>query len=457
MKKNNKITSFVWNAATLLVLLLSCGLTSCLKENEVETSSECAVLTFSVGSIKSYVTVKKYDNKGNATDTVVAKTIAGSDIQFNIDHVKGEINTVDSLPNWVDLTRVVPSFTSNGAVLAKLKFENMDSMYYRIASGSDSIDFSRPVELMCVATDGMSYKHYTVNIHKGSTNIDTLEWKQQDTNLAVEGIVKPFYANGTVFAFAKNAEGKPVVTTCAANGTMWSEAAELSNEKIDYTSVTLLNETFYALDSEGYIYSSSAAEMAKTWTKASEQKVDKLLGADKCYVYALSEGEIIGSTDMNEWTVQGNSDIDQLPESDVNIFSYPSRTNANLYVSVLAGNRADAESGKTWFKMSSLDSTINQDWAYVQLSKDNVYGLPKLGGLSMTYYNGALYAIGTKDGAYKNIYRSEDNGITWHKLSGMYPLPADLDAANGLAALVTVGSDLWIIQENGKVWQGSIR
>ena len=96
-------------------------------------------------------------------------------------------------------------------------------------------------------------------------------------------------------------------------------------------------------------------------------------------------------------------------------------------------------------------------WSYIQITPDNTYGLPRLGKLSVTLYEGNLYAIGTEDGSYQHIYCSKDNGITWHKLSQQYPLPADLKAEDGRAILTAVGSRLWLIQENGKIWQGSIQ
>jgi hypothetical protein len=76
---------------------------------------------------------------------------------------------------------------------------------------------------------------------------------------------------------------------------------------------------------------------------------------------------------------------------------------------------------------------------------------------SVTYYNEALYAIGVENDAYAELYRSDDNGITWHPQSEKYPTPKDLKPVNGAASILAVGKDLWIIQENGKVWQGSIQ
>ena len=99
----------------------------------------------------------------------------------------------------------------------------------------------------------------------------------------------------------------------------------------------------------------------------------------------------------------------------------------------------------------------NQPWAYIQVTPDNPFGLPRLHHLSVTRYNKALYAIGAENGAYKYLYRSDDNGIAWHPQTEKYPMPADLDADKGAASIVAVDKQLWIIQENGTIWQGSIQ
>ena len=119
----------------------------------------------------------------------------------------------------------------------------------------------------------------------------------------------------------------------------------------------------------------------------------------------------------------------------------------------ISGNNSN--NGVTWYKITSEDEN-SQDWSYIQVTPDNVFGLPRLSNLSTTYYKGAIYAIGTESGKYKYLYRSNDNGIAWHPLTDLHPIPVDLDAANGAASIAAVGNQLWIIQENGKIWQGSI-
>ncbi len=451
-----------YSVAVLILALLTC--VSCIKDNETETAPESAILSFSVSSITSSVITKKYDSSGNATDTVVSKTINGSDIYFNIDQVNGHISNVDSLPNWVDLTRVVPTFTCYGSVFGKVVAG--DETYYMLTSGSDSIDFSKTVELVCISTDGESSKHYTVDIYKHVNATDTLEWKSITSDLSISGQCKLYVADERVYAFAQNAEGEDVVTFAQSSdaaayrqsvydATTWSTPVSIP---VESGSVVLFDGNFYGRGTDGYLYRAKPEQLAAIWTKVSDQPIERLLAADEYYLYAYDGTAIIGTSDLNTWTVQGTADLDKLPETSVNSFAYTSNTNSTIQVAVMTGlSSNDTLHGVAWYKMTSPDDNINQPWSYIEVTLDNPYGLPHLDHLSVTRYNEALYAIGSKAGAYEYLYRSDDNGITWHPQTEMYPMPADLDAANGAASITTVGNSLWIIQENGKIWQGSIR
>ena len=434
----------------LMAMLILSG---CLNDDKVVTTSECAIVSFSVGSITSSVVTKKYDSQGNATDTVVSRTIAGSGIYFNIDQVDGYIHTIDSLPNWTNLEKVVPSFTSYGSVYVKVPEEDI---YYSITSGSDSVDFTKTVELMCISTDGTAAKYYKADIYKRLTNSDTLEWKELTSNLSIKGGSRVFYTDDKVFLFAQNADGEDVVTFAESNDAKtWSVPVAIP---VDDESVVLWQGVFYGLDEDGIIYSSTPDELAAEWTQASDEKVERLLAADEFYLYAFSKGAIIGSKDLQDWSVQGVEDLDMLPEQWVNALAYTADTHMGLNHVVMAGiSSYNNEFGVTWYKMASADETVDQPWAYIQVTPDNPYGMPHFDCVSMTYYKEALFAIGMEDGEYKDLYRSDDNGITWHPQTEMYPVPKTLDGANGVASIVAVDTKLWIVQENGTIWQGSIQ
>ena len=451
MKKTNHKHTTEGLIALVMTMLM---LVSCMKDNETEKTPQCAITYFSVGNITSSVITQKYDASGNATDTLVSKTINGSEIYFNIDQLTGHIHTVDSLPNWTDLTRVVPTFLCDGDVYGKVLPD--DELFYPLTAGKDSIDFSKTVELLCISTDGTSSKLYTVDIYKHVANTDTLEWKSLSSDLAISGQNRSFHVDDSVFVFAKNAADETVVTFAkSSDATAWSTPATLP---VSLNSITLFQGNFYGLNADGYIYRAAPAQGASEWTKVCDQQVERLLAADAYYLYAYDGSAIIGTEDLTTWTAQGNTDLEMLPETSVNSFSYESKTNSDLQVAVMTGiSSNNSDNGVAWYKTSSTEESTNQDWAYIQVTPDNTFGLPHLDNLSVAYYLKSLFAIGTESGQYKKLYRSDDNGITWHPQTEKYLVPAGLDAANGAASLVAVGKKLWIIQENGKVWQGSIQ
>lgn len=454
----------VWNAVVMMMALLA--LAACSKDEETATSPKCAILSFSVSDITSAVPYTSYDSNGNAYTAYLNRTIQSSQIAFNIDQLSQHIYTVDSLPNWINLTRVVPTFDSYGYVLMGDGAGN----YYGITSGSDSIDFSQTVELLCVSTDGVSSKSYTVDMYKHLNNTDTLEWKATASDLSVSGQSKALPCGDKVYVFAHDEGGASVVTAASnSDATAWDTPTTIP---VDCGSVVLFQGAFYGLGTDGYVYTATPDQLGGTWAKASDQRVQRLLAADAYSLYAYDGTAIIGTrtpntwqtaddgttTDGTTWTTQGTDNLDMLPETFANAVSYAAATNSAMQVAVMTGVSANNGShGVVWYKVSSADTSIDQPWAYMQVTGENPYGLPRLDCLSTTRYNGALYTLGQDSGEYRYLYRSDDNGITWHALTSKYPLPADLLAANGAASIVCVGSEFWIIQENGQIWQGSIR
>lgn len=422
------------------------SLSSCISDDEVVTSSECGIISFSVGDIKSALTVKN----ASGEDTVVYRTIGGSEIKFNIDQVNGRIYGVDSLPVWTDLSAVVPKFSSYGYVYGQTKLSaSNDTAYYYVTSGSDSVDLRKPLSIYVVATDGVSKKHYTVEMFKKTVNTDTLEWKKVNLNATFGANCKFVVADGKVYAFHN--DGGETSVSESVTGTDWTtkNAGAIKGE-----SVIIFGNKFYALGNDSYIY---ASEDGASWAQASSGVVERLLGADKFRIYAFDGSKIIGSSDLQTWNVYGDENIDRLPTSNVSIQSFTSNTNRDIeYVTMVGLSASDLKYSVSWFKVSAQDSFVDQKWSYTEILKKNMYKFPYLEELSATAYDGAIFAIGKNGGAYDYIYRSDDNGISWHPLTSKYLLPEGINDDNTTtASILTVGNELWIVKGNN-VWKGVI-
>lgn len=450
MNKTLKILSILLFSSLIFV--------SCLKTEEVDPTPECAILTFSVGDISTSVITKT--SSGN--DTTITRSVSGSSIYFNIDQVNGIITNVDSVANWIDLSKVCPSFTSNGSVYCKLAG---DSTYYSMTSGKDTINFENPVDIMVVAKDGKSTKHYNTFIKRSSIDPDSLVWKNVTNNFPVNTEFKALILGEKVYAFFKNpANNKTNVTYSSIknNPNSWTTAEKVYGAEINYGSVVTFNDNFYALGTDGYIYKATDSANPVNWEKAGDQTFDKLLSSDKYYVYASDGNQILSSKDLINWTSCGTADIDMLPTRCISSFSYDSRTNSDMCISMMTGlTDSNKKNGVSWYKVTSDNEEINQDWMYVKVTNDNPYGLPKFKNMSATYCNGSIYAIGvdsdTTPYTYKNLYRSLDNGISWHPQSSNKALPTDLDYENGYACIISSDATLWIIQQGGKIWAGKLK
>ena len=443
MRKYISIISFV---VTCFVLVCVC---SCIKDDEVENSPTCVITSVSVDDITSYLTTKASDD----TDSMYTRTISGRNIKFNIDQVNGRIYSIDSLPSWTNLKRVVASFSYTGTLYARYR---VDSLYYPVSNGSDSLDLSTPLDLLVVASDCVSSKHYTAVIYRYTANADSMLWAEPAYfDFLPTSSPKVITANNQIYLFA-DYEGKPTVSYGDVDGSVWLFYPELTTTAahLDCQSVQYFNGKFYALDTDGTIYASTDGV---TWDAASTQTVQKLLAADRFYLYAFDGSQIIATADLNTWTANGSRHIDMLPEQFISSVAYDTRTNSNLQVNVMAGvTSQQTENAVVWYKIAAKEQASNQQWDYISVTSENTYPLPALDNLTIFHYNDALYALG---GDNKSFYKSEDNGITWKQVTE-YQFPPSTLIANKPVSVAISGEHVIMIQSNNAgcvtMWKGKI-
>lgn len=426
--------------------------TSCMKDDdEIQSSPECVITKFTVGDIDTEVSIKLASGK----DTIVTRTIGGSSVAFNIDQINNKIYSVDSLPSWVDISGVIPTINSTGYVYIK---EGDETDFHQFVSGTDSVDFTKQVKFLVIATDGVSTKEYTAQIFKKDSEADSLAWKTVDgADLQLEGAHRTLTLADRIYVFSES-EGQAVVTSSSflSEGASWRKPAQLTCEQgsVDWNSVVAYDGYLYALNTEGHICRSTNDERGETWSVVSDRVFTRLLGTDELYLYACDESGIWGSADLQNWAECGSSDLDMLPETNIATVSYVSKTNPAMRNAVMCGlTSANSDNAVVWYKVSSANESINQKWNYVQVAADNVYACPKLDNLSIICHNAEMYAIG---GNNAGIYVSADNGISWHLQTKKKLLPADVTGQSTPASMVAGNGYLWLIQSGGKVWRGKI-
>lgn len=445
-----RFTKYIYLAT--MTLVMAGVLNSCLKDDDVEKTPQCAILSFSVGDIKSPIKTKNSAGE----DTTIYRTISGSAILFNINQVTGEICNVDSLPSWVSLKKVVPSVVSNGYVeylnTEKLG-ENEVSNYAQLDNGLDSIDFTSGVEFLVKATDNVSIKRYFAKINKSRNEADTLVWDTlNDNNLILTDLHKLVTDGAKLFVFAK--DGLDIVMTSSQDGVEWTAPEKISDATIDVKSVIVFKNKFIALNSLGEIMSSSNGIQ---WVKATEQTAQRILANDANYLYIFAENKILASLDMETWTENGRVDIDMLPETNIMSQSYDFKTNANLQNVVMAGTLG--ENTVVWYKVSSQINENNQTWYYINNSEGNSYPLPYADELYIVNVDNLLLAYVTNfTEKTHSLYHSVDNGITWKEYTS-YILPPNTLAPDLSSSFVAMDNKFWVVQSGdgdrkAKVWKG---
>ena len=443
MRKYISIISFI------IICFVLVFVSSCIKDDEVENSPTCVITSIAVNDITTYLTTKASDG----TDSLYTRTISGSNVKFNIDQINGRIYSIDSLPSWTNLKRVVASFSYVGELYAMW---GADSTYYPISNGKDSLDLSTPLDLLVIATDGISSKHYTAVIYRYTANADSLLWTGPDYfDFQPTSNPKLIAANDQLYLFADQ-NGKPSMSYRDVDNSLWHSYPELTTTAthLDCQSVQYYNGKFYALDTDGTIYASTDG---MTWDAASTRTVQKLLAADRFFLYAFDGSQIIATTDLNTWTANGSRHLDMLPEQFITSTAYNTRTNSSLQVNVMAGvTSQNVDNAVVWYKIAAKEQASNQQWDYITVSSENQYPLPALNNLAIFHYNDALYALG---GDNKTFYKSDDNGITWRQVTE-YQFPPTSMKANKPVSIAVSGDHIIMIQVGDEgtatMWKGKI-
>lgn len=438
------------------------SLVSCLKDREVVTYPQCAITSFTIGNITTKFYTKTTDGLNDSTYT---RVIDGTSIAFNIDQLKGEIESVDSIIGWADISRVVPTITYSGLLFCKQR--GWDD-YYSFTSGSDSVDFTQDVEFLVISSDQENSRVYKAKLNKANLLVDSLYWTDRSTTgLTLNGKHRSVVIGKNIYTFADNG-GVPTVTWFDTEAdAAWTTPETLTGSAatLDIASIVVFQDKFYGLDTDGHLYCSTTETQGSVWMAVGSETFSQLLCADKTYLYAFDGSQIVQSSDLMTWTANGNTDLDKLPAAPIQSAAYDSQTNASMQHVVMVGTAGTTEKASvTWYKISSADTDSNQPWNYIPAPTGSDYILPAMENLTMVRLGNQLLAFGGADAnvgdtkmAYKTLYSSVDQGLSWQPFTTKKSLPKELHENLSLeVSAVVVGSQIWLMQSGGKVWCGEI-
>ena len=155
------------------ILATASLLTSCLGTEELELSSNAYIVSFSINDIKTEIPSKT----ASGEDTTIVKTVTGSHYTFAIDHVKGEVYNVDSLPKGTDVTRVSVNMTVDAGYV--YRYENEEN---KLFTTKDSVDFTYPVLFSLYSYDNLSSRSYYIRLNVHQSDVDSLVWTPMKNN-----------------------------------------------------------------------------------------------------------------------------------------------------------------------------------------------------------------------------------------------------------------------------------
>ena len=389
-------------------------MTSCLgSDDEVVSSSDVALLSFSIKDLKTVHTIQKE----NGEDSTYTTVLSGSAVPFTIDQTQHLVYNKDSLIYGTNITRVLVNVTADGGVV------------YRKPNGEfgpveDSIDFTNPVEFRVTSYDEQFVRYYTANINVHQVDPKKSSWIQlKDTNFPALNEQKAFVKGNSLYVIGVDAYGKyRTASTTLDNYTVW-ETIQCDGIEGTGLSVLLIGETFY-LKTDAALYCS---EDALAWTAVNDvPEVDALPG---------------GGIDCGiAW------------------FSEPLKTNEDIKRTIfVAAPETFDTCAQVWTKLST-----ESKWVEIEPKGDNIFGCPNLKDLAVIQYAGKMYAFGgvslgnrkVELEAFSACYESRDNGLTWKVNEEALSLPEEFKGRDEAFSTATDGEYVWVMWSTGEVWRG---
>ena len=145
-------------------------LTACLGKNEdIEPSSECALLTFSIGDIQTVKTIVRDDG----TDSTYTISTTTSNFIFSIDQLNGLVYNTDSIPYGVQTEEVPVKCTASTSATIYYQKEGERKAYN---TAGDTLVLSQPLVFTVVSEDKKYSRDYTVTLRAHKVSPGESSW-----------------------------------------------------------------------------------------------------------------------------------------------------------------------------------------------------------------------------------------------------------------------------------------
>lgn len=264
-----KLKCFVY---TLVILLASLFIYSCNS-----SGTDYADIQYSNNSMIYSFTLKGAPkNKHDSTAyPVLASTL------FAIDQHSNFIYNPDSLPYQIRLTKFLPTITFAAGTSCKVEVVDPDSTWeWKV---TDSVDFSKPIELLITppSNNNVYQRRYNIKLNVHQIDPDTIEWKQILPSLTKPSgsKIKALVNDDDLFVYVRTSSAITVYTS-DKNTVSWTSTtvSGLSAANIKIETVTAFGNSLYVADNSGAVFTSPVTDGINWTPVGNTEMVHSILG-----------------------------------------------------------------------------------------------------------------------------------------------------------------------------------
>lgn len=450
--KTNHITKLV------VIFILTLSFVSCNEDNTeynyTNSSADAQIYSFSISATPT-----------NAIDSItypiMAKTL------FTIDQSANLIYNHDSLPYGTKIGRFATTlgFGPNSVGYVEVIYPNDSIVTWKT---SDSINYSLNPKLKVWAQNRTASREYTVDIRVHKIDPDTIIWTNTNTNGSSlnlpsgVGLLKTILFNDKFYCYSLNAGNISLYTT-NRNSVNWTKETSFSglDSSIALESITLYNNSFYAVDNSGNGYKSTNGI---SWSSLGNKNAYNILGIVPSENEANDILLLLTKNGADYYISQTNANMASVTTVEKVSSDFPvkggftsatkyNRTDNDRNILVLEGglNASSSVSKSVWlFKNSSkgvqaTSSIIKPNFEVKE-------------GLSIFVYNDLLYALESNQ-----LYTSSW-GYEWVKAPEKETLATDMPKASKQSVVVDKENNIWILgglldnnsTYTNQVWKGRL-
>lgn len=373
---------------------------------------------------------------------------------FSIDLVNARIFNADSLPMGAPVTKLVPKVVMvEGASAIQFKVHRAngtDTTYNYTTNSTDSIDFSNPVEMRIVSTDGLAERTYSVKVNVHTMKTDSLVWDRAALRTLPSAFTMPTRQRTTatattVYCLTEAGGNYSLATSDDVFGDVWTTATPAMPAGAIISTFTGSDNALFILADDGAADGSYALwrsdDGCRTWTPLAT-RMNHIYGSLGNHVYGAYRQDGVWCT-VSSGTSALVPQPAGLPVAETSCparFTFPLAEGEQMLI--VGGIGADGNTvknawafdGNSWARVSRYELS----WAARGMTLVSFVSYTVNASLIPHEYP-TMLAFGGRDanGAISpKVYMSRDYGMNWSEAPANLQLPDYLTPVYNAQAIV---------------------